>query len=283
MRCIAKDPAQRYTTMDDVLQAIKRAHGGSMTGQLAAVNISGAYAPIGTVPPPAVHSSVPGFAPAQTAAGTSGTHTPMGVMQAHQVDASGESGAGAYSEAPPRRSKAWIGVGVLVAAVLGGLLGMAAFRVTSTSLADGASTASPTIPEPRPATTEPSPGRASPTTSGSAAGSSAALPTDVRTATLHITSDPPGASVREEATELCAATPCDVTFKGEAADPAKVHKLLFTHLGFRPETRSVKAGDPPLQVKLLRGGGGRPVFTAPPTPSTKPTETTTNGFKDIPY
>ena len=44
-------------SMDAVLQAIKRAHGVSMTGQLAAVNISGEYVPMGANPPPAVHSS----------------------------------------------------------------------------------------------------------------------------------------------------------------------------------------------------------------------------------
>ena len=60
MRCIAKDPNERYTTMDAVLQAIKQAHGVSMTGQLAAVNMSGAYMPVQTNPPPAVHSSASG-------------------------------------------------------------------------------------------------------------------------------------------------------------------------------------------------------------------------------
>ena len=65
-----------------------------------------------------------------------------------------------------------------------------------------------------------------------------------------------------------------------------MHKLLFTHVGFRPDTRSVKAGDSALQVKLYRGtiNGGRPNVTVPAPPvSTKPAETTPNGFKDLPY
>ncbi len=279
MRCIAKDPAERYTTMDDVLQAIKQAHGVSMTGQLAAVSMSGAYQPIPTSPPPAMRSSVPGFAPAQTPTGTSGSHTSMGAL--HQVEASGESGA-AYDA--PRRSRVWIGVGVVVAAVLGGLLGMAAFRMTATAtdlpasgsisgpVSGGSSSAATTTTAA--ASLVPTPAAQATATASAAGGSGAAV---------HITTEPPGASVREDATELCAATPCEITFKGDAADPAKAHKLLFTHPGFRPDVKMVKAGDAPLQVKLLRaGGGGRPTVAAPPA-TAKPTTDTPNGFKDLPY
>ena len=116
--------------MDEVLQAIKRAHGGSMTGQLAAVNVSGAFSPIRHGPAAGRALERARLRPAQTAAGTSGSHTPMGCIQALQVEATGESGA-AYAGCRRRRSKASIGIGVLVAAVLGGLLGMAAFRMTS--------------------------------------------------------------------------------------------------------------------------------------------------------
>ena len=45
MCCIAKDPNQRLGSMDMVLQAIRRAHGGSMTGQLSA--ITAGYTPPG--------------------------------------------------------------------------------------------------------------------------------------------------------------------------------------------------------------------------------------------
>ena len=282
MRCIAKDPNERYVSMDAVLQGIKLAHGGAMTGQLAAVNMTGAYGaysaypPVATIPPPAVHSSsVPGFAPAQTPAGTSGTHTPLG--NSMLFSSSGESGAGAYSEAPRRRSKLLIGLGVLVAAVLGGLLGMAAFRMTASSAADAPGAAALTAPVPVLAPSAPS----APPAASSGAGATGAQAAAV---TLHVTSDPPGANVREDAAELCASTPCDITFKGEAADPSKVHRLVFTHLGFRPEMKQVKPGDPPLSVKLFRGGGGaiaRPPVSAPPG-SAKP-EATPNGFKDLPY
>jgi serine/threonine-protein kinase len=287
MRCIAKDPNERYTTMDAVLQAIKQAHGVSMTGQLAAVNMSGAYLPIQTAPPPGVNSSIPGHLgiSGRVPAMSSGSHTPMGMLRA---DGTGESGMGGpYSEPSPGRSKAWIGVGVLVAAAVGGLLGMAAFRMTAPSSPTGsADRAHPVDPM---SAASSAPATSAAVTSAGAAASATAVPSsapaaDARTATVKVTSEPSGASVREDATELCAATPCDITFKGDAAEPTKIHKLVLTHQGFRPETRSVKPGDVLVHARLFRGGfvgGGRPVAAQP---SAKPTaEPTPNGFKDLPY
>lgn len=294
MRCIAKNPAERYATMDEVLQAIKRAHGVSMTGQLAAVNTSGSFRPIQTDAPPPVRSSAPGFGGvgARTPAGTSGSHTPLGMLRA---DGSGDTDLGPYSE-QPRRSKAWIAVGILLAAALGGVLGMAAFHMTAEH--SGSSTA--ITPAPRTEPTAGALGQTTPSTPGALTSASGAAGTstapgsasgggaapDVRSVTIKLTSEPPGASVREDALELCAATPCDVTFKGDAADATKTHKLLVQHAGFRPETKLVKASDASVHVKLFRGGGtgggGRPV--APP--ATKPAATgepTPNGFKDLPY
>lgn len=286
MRCIAKDPNQRFTTMDEVLQAIKRAHNVSMTGQLSVVNASGAFMPIPTDAPPAVRSSAPTFTGSgvnvRSPAGTSGSHTPMGMLRA---DNSGESAVdGPYAELVARRSKAWIGVGVLVAAVLGGVLGMAAFRMTSGGPIAVASPVTPPATSPvtgaEPATSTP---QATAGAGGVATGASSPAP-EVRSVTLEITSEPAGASVREDGAELCAATPCGVVFKGEAAEPTKLHRLVLAHPGFRTETKSVKASDPPLHVKLARAGGGggaRP----PVAPATKPTSTeaTPNGFKDLPY
>src|SRR5262249_53330083 len=51
MCCIAKDPNERFASMDQLLHAIRRAHGSSVTGQIAAVT-SGHYTPAaGSVPP----------------------------------------------------------------------------------------------------------------------------------------------------------------------------------------------------------------------------------------
>ncbi|MDB4944347.1 MAG: Serine/threonine protein kinase PrkC, regulator of stationary phase [Labilithrix sp.] len=291
MRCIAKDPNERYTNMTAVLNAIKLVHGGAMTGQLHAVNVSGMYAH--TVPPPGVaHRSGPydsrpsytpadagqGTAHAQTPANTSGSLTPMGVPQNDHAGTTGELLG--HDELPPRRSRVWIGVGVLVAAVLGGLLGMAAFRMTAAPdhapTAEGAkpvAAAVPSVPEPSAtAATAPAPGAS-----------------DAKPVVLHVTSEPAGANVREDAAELCVTTPCDVTFRGEAAEPGRVHKLTLTHLGYRAEVRAVKAGDPPLVVKLSRASAAGPRATsAPPSATASATSAPTgtappSGFKDLPY
>jgi serine/threonine-protein kinase len=290
MRCIAKDPAERFMSMDEVLQGIKRVHNVSMTGQVAAVNTSGAYVPLQTDPPPAVRSgSGPAFALAaantSAPANASGSLTPMGMLRADNESDLG----GLDAEQAPRRSKAWIGVGVLIAAALGGVLGMVAFRMTSgaspavaapsstpSAVAAGVPVGAATIDPP-----------AVPASSASAA-SSAASKVETRGGKLAITSEPAGASVREDGVELCAATPCDVTFDAagrDAAEPGRTHKLVLAHAGFRTETRSVKAGEPALHVKLARtgggGGGARPV--AAPAPKPASTEPTPNGFKDLPY
>ena len=62
MRSIAKDPNERPSTMDEVLMCLKRVHGVSMTGQLAAINTSGSFQPVSLVntgPPPSASASIP--------------------------------------------------------------------------------------------------------------------------------------------------------------------------------------------------------------------------------
>jgi serine/threonine-protein kinase len=166
---------------------------------------------------------------------------------------------------------------------------MAALRMAATSTSRPfAGSSSPSSPPPlaESATVTSAGGAAAPTSAAASVGAAPAstasgAASGERTVTLRITSDPAGAAIREDSVEVCAATPCDLTFKGDAADPAKTHKLLFLHLGYRPELKIVTASDPPLHVKLLRGGGGtfRPVTTAKPASS----DAAPNGFKDLPY
>ena len=138
MSCIAKDPNERISSMDNLLQAIRRAHGGSLTGQLAAVVASGPYPPVaaGSVPPPLV-SSAPG------AMSASGSHSAMGILRA---EASNDTASGVIAGDPPR-SKLWILLGVVVAAIVGGGLGMLAFQWTAPEPA-ATSTAAPSVSAP---------------------------------------------------------------------------------------------------------------------------------------
>ncbi len=284
MRCIAKDPAERFKTMDEVLQALKNVHGISMmTGQLAAVNLSGAY---GTVPPPAVsvtpsgNRSIPAMVQATGPAPAiaSGQLTPVGLLPGASNDVLGTG----EIEARPR-SRAWIALGVLLAAAIGGGLGMIAFRMTAP--------APPPMTNASPVPPPPATAAAPEGTAGAGVAQPAATPTPAPThapVVIRVTTEPPGASVRDESAELCTSTPCDVTWKGDAADPSRVHRLTLAKAGYRFEARTVKAGDGPVHVKLTRftaGGTARPQGG---TPASKPTGgdgagTVQPGFKDIPY
>ncbi|MBX3220511.1 MAG: serine/threonine protein kinase [Labilithrix sp.] len=274
MSCIAKDPNERVGSMDHLLQAIRRAHGGSLTGQIAAVNISGQYTPArgNTAPPPAVLSS----APMAAMPAASGSHS-MGILHAPAND----TGSGPL---PQPRSKLWIPFGVLVAAVVGGGLGMLAFQWTAPESSphglatphasvsgSGAVTAATVV-----ATETSAPAQATaPTQTTAPTQATAPAP---RPSTLELTTEPPGASVREDGKEICSATPCDLTLKG---DPSKAHKLLILRAGYKSETRTVRAGDSPVHVKLTHTSGGSSRPAAPPT--SKPEGTTPDGFKGQPY
>lgn len=283
MRCIAKDPNHRLRSMDDVLQHIRRVQGVAMTGQLSAVSLSGAYAHLSSVPPPSVNSSSASGLPV---AG-SGSHTPPGV---HRPSVPAET---LFEEvAKPRSRVLWVVGGVVAAAAVGGLLGMVAFHVTSPTKVTNATNAAVA-----PANT----GATQATASASSAVTTMAVETlpSVSTGTtspsrgrvVQVTSDPPGASVREGNTELCASTPCQVSFKGEAdgAKDARDHKVLVSKLGYRVELRAIGAKDDSLAVKLTRAASpapARPGTPSKPTddPARAPAENgTPNGFKDLPY
>ena len=98
---------------------------------------------------------------------------------------------------------------------------------------------------------------------------------------IHVVTEPAGATVRDETMELCSATPCDVTWKGDAAEPMRLHKVTIGKPGYRNETRTVKSSDGTIHVKLAKIPGAivRPAVTNAPATSA----TVQPGFKDIPY
>ncbi|HVJ91390.1 MAG TPA: serine/threonine-protein kinase, partial [Labilithrix sp.] len=265
MSCIAKDPNSRLSSMDHVLQAIRRALGGSLTGQFAAVSVS-----VPSVSPPA--SVPPGSVPPVPSSPTvSAMQSSMGLSRAPASNDVTSS-----TVATKGRPSMEIALGVLAAALLGGGLGLLAFRwtapvATASVPAPAVSTAATAALGSMPAATPPAPTSAAPAET---------LPVEARRATFDVTTEPPGASVRENGKEICVATPCALVFQGEAADPSKVHKLIFLHPGFRPEVRFARVSDPPLRVKLAH-----PIVSVvrPAAPSSKPETTTPAGFKDQPY
>ena len=72
------------------------------------------------------------------------------------------------------------------------------------------------------------------------------------TASLHVETEPPGAKVKEEGDLMCQATPCDIQYTGEQADPTYEHLLTFLKADYKLERKLVKLSASPITVKLTR-------------------------------
>jgi serine/threonine-protein kinase len=79
-----------------------------------------------------------------------------------------------------------------------------------------------------------------------------AIPAPKPRATLHVETDPPGAKVNEEGETLCAATPCDIVYVGEGADPGAEHLLAFLLPGYKLERKVAPMTGSPVSVKLTK-------------------------------
>ena len=79
-----------------------------------------------------------------------------------------------------------------------------------------------------------------------------APPPPKATATLHVETDPVGAKVNEEGELMCAPTPCDVVYVGEAAEPASEHLLAFLLPGYKLERKVARVTDSPVIVRLTK-------------------------------
>ncbi|MGH7434228.1 MAG: hypothetical protein ACRENE_00970, partial [Polyangiaceae bacterium] len=75
-------------------------------------------------------------------------------------------------------------------------------------------------------------------------------PSAALSATLHIETNPAGAKVKEEGETLCDTTPCDVVFKGAAADPKTEHLLVFLKADYKLEHKVASVATPSISVKL---------------------------------
>ena len=132
----------------------------------------------------------------------------------------------------PKRSRAWMGIAA-AALVIGGT---AIFMTRGGDAAGGAASA----PAGETATAAPPPAVPAPP------------PKPVPTLVMHIDTSPSGAKVKEDDLIVCAATPCDVTFKGDAADTSIEHLFVFQKPGYRVERKIAKADKDPLVVRLSR-------------------------------
>jgi len=273
-RCLAKNPQDRYTTMDDLLMALRVAAGVSMTGQISAF-------PLATTSERR-RAGASGSQPVVLRSGALGQVSGSGGVPVHvtgsaQVPAAPTS-AGGQSQTPmsltsddlppglvPRKSRLSLPITLAAAAALGGLGGLIAYKISTapprvaagpiatgpvaTGLLPSASATAPSAPK------DPAPDVAPPKV-------------DDRQAMLHVESQPAGASVRRDGVELCHVTPCDILLTGSDAAPDKVLSLVVQKASFKPFPIDAKVSDGKVSAKLVWAGAGHPPKDpSAPTPS----------------
>jgi serine/threonine-protein kinase len=219
-RCLSKDPDQRFRSMDELLAGLKQVK------RLSEVPLG---APLG----PAISGPVrPGLdsnpSDSRPSAGeTSSTSTSAPIPTASP----GTGSVLAWQQSVPKRSKRALATGLVAALALGSLGTVAALRLNHsswglspsgpvTSAVASVSTASPASPPP---------------------------PSD-SIVKVRISTDPDGATIKENGVSICSGTPCDVLYAD--ADPSRVHQITVTLAGYRSETKDIRVGDSPIIVRL---------------------------------
>ena len=278
-QCMAKEPSGRANSMEEVLEKLKRITGPGfgLTGEYRALGVaaSGAYTraePTPSHPRTSLgrspSSSGPGDIPPSVSVSISGAPlTRPSVTPMLDAAGGGSVTVGPQSVPPPNfRGRN----GRTLGAVVGGvallcLVGFFALRPATPAPATAMdpSPVTPTVAPPaQPVAPTPPPAPVATTLS------------------VHFISEPPGAAVKENGVELCAATPCDHAF---AADMSAEHKVVVSHPGYRSDTRVVHGTDAEISVTLVAARA----WTPPPHgASAKPADsggTSPQGFKDIPY
>ncbi|WP_434041988.1 MULTISPECIES: serine/threonine protein kinase [Sorangium] len=295
-RCLEKDPAQRFSSMNELVAALKFTAGGiSMrdTGETLPMRTGMAsHRPSAPSYPsypsyPSVPSSstltgdFPGLSTPNSSPPTSSPPTitgPFATDSALKAPAAPTFVAPSITDsmgprpAPPveglsatqpgagpgRRLVPWA-----IAAVLAAGVGVAA---VVTSRAPVAQTGAPAR--------EPGAGSTPPAETAPAA------PVAPAARTLHIESAPPGAAVREGNKELCAETPCEIVWRGSAAALASEHELVFEKQGYKPATVRVSSAEERVRAKLDPATTGAPGTPGKPRSNVA---NVANGQKSAPY
>ncbi|WP_437303523.1 serine/threonine protein kinase [Sorangium sp. So ce388] len=272
-RCLEKDPAQRFSSMNELVAALKFTAGGISTRDTGETlpTRSGATSHRPSVPSyPAMPSysttgDFPGLSAPSSAPPTSSTPTYTGPLATETAlkaptaptfvapsitDSMGPRPAAAVEglsatqpgASPGRKVAPWA-----IAAVLAAGLGVAAV-VTSRA---PASQTGALAREPGPGSTPP-------------AETTPPAPLTPASRALQVESTPPGAAVREGAKELCTETPCEIIWRGTAAALASEHELVFEKKGYKPATVRVSGAEERVRAKL------DPAATPAPWPPSKP-------------
>lgn len=298
-RCLEKDPAQRFSSMNELVTALKFAAGGISTrdtGETAPMLPSAtsyrpsapSYPSVSSYPsipsyPSAPSYSTTGDIPSLTTPNSSPpTSSPVTYTGPLATDSALKPPAAPLFVAPsitdsmgprpaphaeglsstqPGASPGRRVVPWAIAAALAAAVGVAAVITTRAPAAETSAAAREQGGGSTPAA------EAAPT-----ANAPAARP-------LHVQSTPPGAAVREGNKELCAETPCEIIWRGTAAALASEHELVFEKQGYKPAIVRVSGAEEKVRAKL-----DPDPIAAPGTPS-KPRANVqkTEPYKSNPY
>jgi eukaryotic-like serine/threonine-protein kinase len=267
-RCLEKDPNKRFNSMKDLLNALKRV--GNEHGMLTDTHESMPLARLDSMSaPPSDAQGSTGSGP-QTISGPqsyseSGRQKPVFASPSISETLSSpparhsDTDMAAVQTANKGRTYVWGGVAVAVALGIGLVVVLSSGpKVPSTLDAQGLGAT--TTPSPSTAPTSLSPSTSGPTTNATTAATAAEMTVRV----VRIDSDPSGASVSEGDLELCTKTPCEVTWKNEAARAE--HKLQINKKGYKTFRATVTTADEKVNGKL----DVIPFTAAPPPPPPPP-------------
>jgi hypothetical protein len=86
----------------------------------------------------------------------------------------------------------------------------------------------------------------------------------------------------EDGTQRCAATPCDVVYHGDEANPGRKHVLTIAKTGYQSKTTTIASDQSWAHVDLNKEAP-RPAPARAPSAAREPPPPTLLGFKDLPY
>ncbi|HXX65979.1 MAG TPA: serine/threonine-protein kinase [Polyangiaceae bacterium] len=227
MRCMAKDPEQRFRSMEEVLVALKLVSGISPIQGASRPRDGAAGAGVAIAPASGPSGSLPTSetGPQSMSASSTGLTAPSASPSTGSVLA--------WQQAvPKRRSRKVLATGIVMAAGIAGVSAYAAIRVEHLPARMAQAVAARAAPSPASAAPAPPP---------------PPPPADL-IVKVRISTDPDGATVKENGVPICSSTPCDVLYAD--ADPSRVHEITLSLAGYRVETKAIRVGDSPIVVQL---------------------------------
>ncbi len=258
LKCVEKRQEDRFTSMDEVLAALKRAGAGALTGTVsgAGVDRSGTFDML---------STTGSFTPSGGTPGLSGSINPL------SPDPSGSGGilGSKASDAGAKKSgKAPLIFGAIAAAALVVVIVVAVSgKGDKDKPATQASAGLTTLPT----------GSAKPATSATmaAAAPSPSAPAAPKKIIVKVDSDPQGAKVKDGEATVCDKTPCEVPLEG------KERKLTLMLDGYKDEAILINDTDTDRKVSLTKKAA---VWYPPKTSTPTPANTRSGSeFKPDPY